>query len=408
MNARRRTGSIYVLVMVSMSIILIAGLSGLELARATRQHQTTIGQVGGAREAALAGLDFAFATAANSNRWRADTLAVSGAILSNATLAGAKVTVTASAPAGYTLTDGLTVPVILASKATIGTTAQTYRTQLTPILKPVPSLNYAITGAGNVDFSDAVVRSTGTFMANKDIKLSSSHVWADLIAHSNITGSTAFRTTTPSAATVTIPNSSIISTYRSRAVAIDIDALPSSSGFVLAPGYNPYGSPSAEGIYEIDCRGNNHSLSNFRVVGTLILIRADKCSFTGAFSLEPGPAGNPVLLVDDKFDIKGSSSTLSEAAIGHNFNPAAVPYQGASDSDQADTYPSRFNGITFVSGKLDISGTNAFEGTLICTNDISISGSLIANHVAVTAPPQGFIASSMFAPTTAAYQRIVE
>ncbi len=197
MNARRRTGSIYVLVMVSMSIILIAGLSGLELARATRQHQTTIGQVGSAREAALAGLDFAIATATNTNRWRTDTLAVSGAVLSNATLAGAKVTVTASAPAGSTLTDGLTVPVILASKATIGTTAQTYRTQLTPVLKPVPSLSYAITGAGNIVFSDAVVRSTGTFLANSNITMADSHIWADLIAHSNITGSTAFRTTTP-------------------------------------------------------------------------------------------------------------------------------------------------------------------------------------------------------------------
>ncbi len=408
MNARRRTGSIYVLVMVSMSIILIAGLSGLELARATRQHQTTIGQVGSAREATLAGLDFAIATATNTNRWRTDTLAVSGAVLSNATLAGAKVTVTASAPAGSTLTDGLTVPVILASKATIGTTAQTYRTQLTPVLKPVPSLSYAITGAGNIVFSDAVVRSTGTFLANSNITMADSHIWADLIAHSNITGSTAFRTTTPSAATVAIPNSSIISTYRSRAVTIEIGDLPSSGGFVLGPGYNPYGEDSEDGIYEIDLEGGNKSLSNFRVVGTLILSNVGNSAITGAFSLEPGPAGNPVLLVDGKFDIKGSSSTLSEATAGRNFNPAAVPYQGASDSDQADTYPSRISGITYVNGKLDISGTNAFEGTLICTGDISVSGSLIANHVAVTAPPKGFIASSTFAPTTAAYQRIVE
>jgi hypothetical protein len=405
----RRKASIYVLVVVSMTIILVAGLSGLEIARATRKSQSTLVQVGAARQAALAGLEYAMGIAENTNEWRKEVIDAGGVILNSVALADTSVTVTAAAPAGSSLDDGLDVPVILTASAKALDAEQRLQCELAPASVIDPILNYAIASNASILLTNTVTRSTGTFMAKDSIQMTSAHVWADLIAGASITGSKSFRATTPNAPILDLPNTSLIDWYVARARTIGYTQMTNSNDFILGPGVNTLGGgTSPDGIYFIDLEGKNLTLSNFRLVGTLILKNASKADIAGAMVLQPGALGWPTLIVESDFAITGDSPLLSESLEKTNFNPPSMPFEGTSDHDKSDEYLSIIEGIVFIKGKLSLTGTNALRGSLITNDEIQIEGSLIANPMTFTNPPPGFVISNGFVPKSTSYKRIVQ
>jgi hypothetical protein len=69
------------------------------------------------------------------------------------------------------------------------------------------------------------------------------------------------------------------------------------------------------------------------------------------------------------------STSLRSAEI---FNPTGSAYEGSQDSDTADTYPSRINGLAYVSGHLNFpadSQDSDVTGCVVCTTSTASSDS---------------------------------
>ena len=89
------------------------------------------------------------------------------------------------------------------------------------------------------------------------------------------------------------------------------------------------------------------------------------------------------------------STNLRSAQI---FNPTGSAYEGSQDSDTADTYPSRINGLAYVSGHLNFpadSQDSDVTGCVVCTTSTASSDSEFMYDVTFqNFPPPGFASGS--------------
>jgi len=141
---------------------------------------------------------------------------------------------------------------------------------------------------------------------------------------------------------------------------------------IISHNLNPYGSCSSDGLYVLNL-SNVFTIENCRIEGTLVVR-------TGIYNLTIGKGivwvphrrGYPALLVDGTVGIK-LNSTLSESSTSTNFNPAALPFEGLSDTDKTDTYTSVIRGIVAVqNGDVTLDGSTRIDGSLIAAGPISV------------------------------------
>ena len=165
---------------------------------------------------------------------------------------------------------------------------------------------------------------------------------------------------------------------------------------LLSPTSNPYGvgGTNAQGIYIIQCNNTVVTISNSRIVGTVVFVNpAAGSGVTGPVVWEPAVYNYPVLMVQytsgsPPFNIAPTSGALSEASLGVNLNPPGTPYPfigGNANSTTTDSYPSQISGLIYSSSNLTL------------YNSPSIFGVVIANsQIQVIAPPgnQGSLALS--------------
>lgn len=155
-------------------------------------------------------------------------------------------------------------------------------------------------------------------------------------------------------------------------------------GKVLSPASNPFGSgvTNPQGIYVIDCGGQRLSISDSRIVGTLVLLNQHEESWIGGSinwepavrSAEPSVTNLPALLTNAQIAVKFVAAELSEAVVGANFNPAGTPYNGTADADQVDVYPSVIKGIVYSSGAIVLSNHPTFEGVVVGQTNVEVNG----------------------------------
>ncbi|HET6249154.1 MAG TPA: hypothetical protein VFE47_15780 [Tepidisphaeraceae bacterium] len=196
--------------------------------------------------------------------------------------------------------------------------------------------------------------------------------------------------------------------YLANATAISISALPISNGnsmlqlAVLSPASNPFGQAvNPQGIYVIDCQGQTLQIANMRIVGTLIVLNPGPGS--GVFQsnyIAPAVANFPSLLVRGDFTLAASISNLVDnAATGNaqtpavNYNPPGTPYLGTSDTTCTTAYPSRIDGILYISGNVAATNSPSINGVLIANGSFTQTGGslTLSPGTSVTAnPPPGF------------------
>jgi len=135
-------------------------------------------------------------------------------------------------------------------------------------------------------------------------------------------------------------------------------------GEVLSPLSNPFGANlNGEGVYVIDCLGQQVVIAESRIVATIVLVNpASGSGVQNAVNWEPAVANYPALLVDGSMRFEFDNTPLSEAAVKTNFNPAGTPYLGSEDSDKKDEYPSLIKGLVYVSGDLTVHQTPTLQG----------------------------------------------
>lgn len=108
-------------------------------------------------------------------------------------------------------------------------------------------------------------------------------------------------------------------------------------------------------------------------------------------------------MVDGNLELVITDGFLSESARSVNFNPAGTPWQGETDSDQGDDYPSRIAGIVYTNGNLVLDGGNKSDaalinGAVVCDGNLIVQKSCVASvdldPIPASNPPPGFGASS--------------
>jgi hypothetical protein len=176
-----------------------------------------------------------------------------------------------------------------------------------------------------------------------------------------------------------MPGNTVFEYYRANGTWIDITSIPLVSNVrtvnsrLFAPTVNPFGvAGNVEGIYVIDCKGQNLQIQNSRVYGTLVILNpGTTCCFQGRLSIAPVSPNFPGVMVQGGAQFDMEWNELHEGELNTNFNPPGAPFEDATDTDTADRYPSRIKGLTYISGKLKIkanlAGESAFEGSVVCS-----------------------------------------
>ena len=181
----------------------------------------------------------------------------------------------------------------------------------------------------------------------------------------------------------------------------ELDAQPSTyvvHGQLLSPQNNPFtGVANGAGIYVLSCGGNKIHIRNTRILGTLVVVNPGAGSKiegsvcwepTVVLSTNPNVPNLPALVTDGPLEVALETTALSESATGVNFNPAGSPYDGVTDVDLQDTYPSQISGVVFSVGDFTLSKYTTINGTVVGMNRVIVNGTAPATSgVTVTHQP---------------------
>lgn len=391
-----RRGSAYVLVLVSTTLVLGVAGAAIALNRASLGRVRIQGQGQRAAHDAQSSLEWIMSVLRddpNGLGWRDSatrTLNYTGLFGQ----AGTSCTVTLTDPNDGDLRGATSDSVLVGVSAVSGPARQAFALRMDPVLSPMDCLDYAVIAAtGSLDmggtlYADGPVStatprkiSQGEYTPIEDATPLASGTQTQAV---QTEGEVQVVEPTPPAG-VLIPDESIFALYASRGAMIDISTLP--GGEIdhqsLGPGRNPYGATSASGVYIIDCHGQIFRLRRSRIVGTLVILDPGAGSrIEDGVSIEPASADSPALLVRGALEFRQVSTDLSEADEVTNFNPTGVPgiAGAASDTDQADRYPSYLKGVVFIAGHCKVAAPTTIEGTLIVDGSLLLEANLMVRH----------------------------
>lgn len=374
MDNRHRRGSVYVIVLISSMIVTTIGLSAMLAVRIQFQIGQKVQQTVQAQLSARAGLEMALYAIEQDPNWRSNL--ATGLWTPDTTMDGGsfKWRLTRTDPA-----DPYSSAVLTASGTAQDATRMVQVTLVSNGFEGLDALKLSLVVQGNIQYSsNQTIISDQTIGSNSQVDCTDSAIYADVVAKGGIVGNTYYGTTGSINNDFQMPNSSVYDYYIARGTPINIYTLPLVSGehvledTVLAAGRNPFGlSTNAQGIYVIDCHGEVIVIQNCRIEATLVLIDAGGGSrIAGQVNWRPAMANFPALLVDTELVLSYDDSLLDEAAIGVNFNPSSAPYNGNSDNDMVDSYPSLITGLIYIQGDLSAYGSHSTIDGVLLTESI--------------------------------------
>jgi hypothetical protein len=131
--------------------------------------------------------------------------------------------------------------------------------------------------------------------------------------------------------------------------------------------------------------------------------------------MQPVRADYPTLIIDGdaNFQYASQGTVLSESATGVNFNPPDTPYNGQSDLDLSDTYPSEIQGLVHVTGSVQMSNTALIRGLLLCQSTLASNAvycqqsQIVYTPSLYTFPPQGYTTVVNMIPQSGSWQQVV-
>ncbi|MCW5769206.1 MAG: hypothetical protein KIT19_11030 [Phycisphaeraceae bacterium] len=390
-NQRRATA--YLLVLVAVLVTVSIGVTATMVHKVRRERLSRAWEIERAHQIAQAGLELSVAYLQSDQSWR--TLRGLGVWINNAPLLDGTVTVTASDPDG-SATDDPADDITLTSEGRFGKARQVITATFEPLPVAMNSLNYAASAGDAIGFN-GTLNATESVAANGATTALLANVFTPVYAGATISGTTYRRATYPNAGARQHPNpATVFDWYIANGTTISFASLASGvlERVVLAPNHNPFGATNPHGIYVIDCAGSNIRIRNCRIEGTLVLLNTGTSSdIQQSVNWKPAAARMPALLVRGRIAIELSATALSESTHNTNFNPSSAPYNGQSDNDRTDSYPSQLHGLVYASDDIAARGNSAVTGPLIAADDIAFAGTVTITHDAGPAslPPPGFI-----------------
>lgn len=302
------------------------------------------------------------------------------------------------------LSDNTTDTATLRGIGIFGDAIAAYEVDIIPTGPALASLACGLAAYGNIGLTtDADLTSTGIVHAGNSVTnaLIPGTISANVEAVNTIFADT-YGTTTSGATPRTFPSKDTLGWYREVGTTIRISSLPLDSGDrvierqLLSSNNNPYGAETNPyGIYVIDCQNQKLVIKDCRIAATLVILNPGAGSETASSVLwEPAIANLPALLVDGDFTFHHGQDALKEGNLLTNFNPSGAEYQGESDNDTNDSYPSLIRGLVAIFGTMTVDDHDidvTFEGCVLCQT-CNMYGQLfiLYSDLYTLSPPPGF------------------
>lgn len=408
---RHRRGSVYLAVLGTSIITMILGLAALMAVRVEQQISANAKDAVQARLNARTSIETAFHVLQSTANWRNTFAHGLWTTLSfdDGTIAFKLVDEKDGILHGNT-----TQPVRLYGKGTVGNAVRIQSVLIEPpggnMQQPMDLLGMAIHSALELKISGGQQLTIIGAPASTNVNF---RIDGDLIGdveastqsgNGNVTGST-----TIPAPFKNMPPATVFDNYVAKATTLahngDFEAM------VLTPTVNEYGgSTNPDGVYYINTNGNNITIKHSRVHGTLVIDAGTKnVTIQNQVLMQPYRSDYPVLIVRGELHIQfnGDGQALDEVDINHNFNPPGAAYQGQSDADQLDVYPSEVQGLVHVIGLLQLNETSLVRGAIICEDTATIGGGggthepmIIHDPNLTLSPPEGYATAAINAGMT--------
>ena len=402
----RRRGSAYLLIAAVSMLVSIMGLSAIALSRLSARLSDTAADYSEAGVLALAAVDHGLEVIQNDPNWHEDLprdVPVFQYPYGNGEFAWMLTNETEVEPPAYC---GGTVR--LWGIGEVGQVTRSYSVLLQVGGIPLELLGTAL-HAGTEVFvkSGKSITVTGAPLSCNGLFNNDEIVYGDVEAVSAAHPSTVIGTVTIPSPPKAMPDAGVLTRYISLATPItyagDINKQ------VLGPGCNPWGATNPDGVYVIDTLNHDLRIQASRIYGTLIVLAGSKKVVVENESfLHSYRADYPVLIVsgDVELKLKSDSLVLDEATAGTNFNPTGAPYEGESDGDLGDVYPTEVQGLVHVTGNLNLFETTRVRGAVICELMATCEGQHEIVHDAglLTNPPLGYASGCQMSVVAGSWQ----
>ncbi|HNQ23602.1 MAG TPA: hypothetical protein PKK06_10960 [Phycisphaerae bacterium] len=383
------------MVMGTALMVTVVGLAALTAVRVARRTATAGNDFIEARLHAQSAIEIGLALIDADPDWRIHT--TNGVWFTDRPLGTGSLTLSVIDPLDGDLANSASDPVVLSGLGKVRDARYALAVQLQPYgPKGMDCLASAV-HAGERIYNYGTV--TADAAVSADVNVIN---WYVLRANVEAAGTvynygTITGTSTSGVAAKEMPDTTkLFTTYAAMATVIPRATLEGGNKFkqtLLSPAYNPYtGVTNANGVYLVDCQGQNIEIHDMRIVGTLVLRNAGSdTKVVHGVLWEPAVPNYPALIVEGpiKFDYE---TQLSESHVNLNLNPSHTPYKGASDTDKTDIYASKLTGIYYATGLCTLNATVVIEGVLISNYRVQVNGTLTVTHDATLreSPPPGF------------------
>ncbi len=413
-----RRGGVYIVILMSVLIVTTIGLSGVALVQAKERQARTAAAAAEARLLARSAVEAAMQFIAADPDWRShigDHTEFSGLAFGHGTFG-----VTFIDPVDGDLTDDDRDPVVIRGQGRVSgggqNVAAKQMVEVTMNADPQPlailSSAVHVAGLAEVPSGKVLQLSGGTISSNNAIK-DDGAIGGDLLAP--VISGYGFASGSKTTLNTAMPMpSSIVSMYAAKA--IEVPAQSNMQKWVLAPGYNPWGTPHTDGLYVVRPSGSM-TIRRARLSGTLVVVNpGNTTTISNSVLLENARTDYPVLIVDGDLVIAcNTSDSLVESDAG-NLNPSGAPYNNSTDTDTSDGYPCEIHGLIYVTGKVQVTGNAKVVGTIICAStstssyalQIAASATVVYDPAVVETPPIGFTSSSPMQYVPSSWTQVVD
>jgi hypothetical protein len=406
----RRRGSAYIAILGISLVVMTLAVAGITAARVQARAAGSSSDMSAARLNAQSGLELARLWIAQDPNWRTNRAA--GTWASNLAVGDGAVTIDVADPSDGNLANRPHDPVRIIATGTKGQATHVLRLTLTANPVPMPILQYALTSGGNPRIRSSRTLSLGAATMSVNGSLRNENVIEGNVECQSInTAGIIHGVLSTAVSSKPMPASTIAESYASLGTLINTTSIDRR---VLSPGVNPWGAANSDGVYVIRS-SSDITLKNSRINGTLVVIcPGKKLTVDNSVYVHPARADFPSLIVNGDIEFRfTTSAALSEAGNSTNFNPPGAPYNGMSDIDLLDTYPSEIRGLVHVTGTVKVSGAGLIRGALISaensTDSVDVDGNFtIVHDPALWSNPPQFYTTSVPMPALAgSMQQIV-
>jgi len=415
---RARRGTIYIVVLGFSMLAAVLAIGSVLAARVQMRSATTASDMAQARINAQSAIELAKYYIYSDSSWRTDQ--PNGTWVNAKAVGGGTVSVSVIDPIDGDLTNRPHDPITMTATAYYGNARQILTESLTAAPTPMPILQYALSVATDYKLSGSgrLILGTGTLCVSGLFQSDPATFVEGNLNCVKVNGNTkgiVYGTATIAAAGPTFPTSAIAQSYANLGTIITLSSTTISNQ-VLGPGYNPWGTPNADGVYVIQA-STDITLHNVRVYGTLVVMNpGHKTILDNTVLLQAYRSDYPTLICtgDCTMQFTSPNTTMSEATNGVNYNPVGAAYNGITDTDTSDTYPSEIDGLVHICGALTVTQPCLIRGTVIVgstsNNAFQMNApqmQVIYNPTLYTSPPQYYTTQVQMTPQTGTWQPTV-